>query len=456
MAKSTITIYHDEMLDLIGIGIGPFNLGLAAMLDKTPGIKALFLEKKPRFDWHPGLLLEGTTLQVPFLADVVTMADPTSPYSFLNYLKEHQRLYHFYFLERFLIPRKEYNHYCQWVAGQLDHCLFGRTVTQIEFVQGGTEDHFRIKVREESTSATHVYRAKNLVLGGGSVPFVHPNFADLPKEDVFHSAEFLERRDRCRQADSITVIGSGQSAAEVFLALLQEQETHRYRLDWLTRSSGFFPMEYSKLGLEHFSPDYTRYFYSLPPEKRDRRLKKQDLLYKGISARTIADIYDLLYERTVSKKQINVRLLSQAEIQEIAPFQADGKQKYRLSCTHVEEGKPFTHESEVVILATGYQHQIPECLSGISPHIKWDEQGRYTISNDYRIQLTVPTDCTLFVQNGELHTHGVGAPDLGLGAYRNSVIINTLVGKTVYPVHPRNVFQQFGVSTPTMESHTTL
>ncbi len=31
-----------------------------------------------------------------------------------------------------------------------------------------------------------------------------------------------------------------------------------YRLDWLTRSEGFFPMEYSKLGLQHFTPEYTR------------------------------------------------------------------------------------------------------------------------------------------------------------------------------------------------------
>ena len=29
------------------------------------------------------MMIEGTTIQVPFLADLVTMADPTSPYSFL-------------------------------------------------------------------------------------------------------------------------------------------------------------------------------------------------------------------------------------------------------------------------------------------------------------------------------------------------------------------------------------
>ena len=46
-----------------------------------------------------GMMLEGTHLQVPFLADLVTLADPTSPYSFLNYLKEKGRLYPFYIRE---------------------------------------------------------------------------------------------------------------------------------------------------------------------------------------------------------------------------------------------------------------------------------------------------------------------------------------------------------------------
>ena len=34
------------------------------------------------------MLLEDSTLQTPFMSDLVTLADPTSPYSFLNYLKE--------------------------------------------------------------------------------------------------------------------------------------------------------------------------------------------------------------------------------------------------------------------------------------------------------------------------------------------------------------------------------
>jgi lysine N6-hydroxylase len=432
----------NEMFDLIGVGLGPFNLGLAALLDPVTEVKAVFFEQKPRFDWHPGLLMEGTTLQVPFFADLVTMADPTSRYTFLNYLKEQQRLYHFYFLERFLIPRREYNEYCRWVSQNLKTCRFGRKVTKIDWIEE-SETYFRVEVTSPSTGQTSVYYAKHLVLGVGSVPSVHPAFQGLPEEDIFHSARFLERLNRCKEAKSITVVGSGQSAAEVFYTLLQEQKNHGYRLDWLTRSTGFFPMEYSKLGLEHFSPDYIHYFYSLPPEVREARLKTQDLWYKGISAATIADIYELLYERTVGNQTVPVRMLAQTEIQKIEPV--PGEKRYRLTCHHREQNKTFTHESEVVVLATGYQHQIPSCVKNLSGLIAWDEKQRYQVSLDYRLKKTKETENEIFVQNAELHTHGVGAPDLGLGAYRNSVIINTLTGREIYPVQKRNVFQQFGV-----------
>ncbi|WP_425430470.1 lysine N(6)-hydroxylase/L-ornithine N(5)-oxygenase family protein [Desmospora activa] len=439
---------QETVFDLIGVGIGPFNLSLAAMLKAAPEIDALFLEQKSCFSWHPGLLLEGTTLQVPFLADLVTMADPTSPYSFINYLKEQRRLYHFYFLERFHIPRREYDHYCRWVSEQLHTCRFGQKVVDIEWINAGEESHYRVEAVNIQTKIHTIYRARNLVLGVGSVPQVNPRFAHLPTIDVFHSAHFLDRWERCRQAHSITVVGSGQSAAEVFYTLLQQQEEHGYRLDWFTRSPGFFPMEYSKLGLEHFSPDYIRHFHSLTQQQRDTTLAKQDLLYKGISASTISDIYELLYERTVGGRPLPARLLSHTAIETIERID-DGEGRYRLQCQHRDHPELFFHETDVVILATGYAHRIPDCITNLRPLIQWDDNERYIINADYRLNLNIKTDNHIYIQNGDLHTHGVGAPDLGLGAHRNAVIINSLAGREVYPVFERNVFQQFGRSKQT-------
>jgi lysine N6-hydroxylase len=432
--------------DVIGIGIGPFNLGLAALLDPCEEVRALFLEEKPTFDWHGGLLLEGTTLQVPFLADLVTLADPTSRYSYLNYLHQRGRLYRFYFLEHFLVPRAEYNDYCRWAAAQLKSCRFGRRVESAALVETAAGPRFKVRARETASGAEEVFHARDLVLGVGTRPHVPEALRPALGRHVFHSSEFRERRPQCRLARSVAVVGAGQSAAEVFQALLAEQPEHGYRLDWLCRSRGFFPMEYSKLGLEHFSPDYARYFYRLPAAQRDATLARQDLLYKGISAKTIAAIYDLLYERTVGGAQPPVSLQALSEVRAITPVTGSGGGGYRLDGWHLEQGRGFTRYADCVVLATGYRHEVPAFLDPLRPRIAWDAQGRYDVAFDYRIALTEPTPNRLYVQNGELHTHGVGAPDLGLGAHRNAVIINGLLGRAAYRVQEANVFQQFGVT----------
>jgi lysine N6-hydroxylase len=445
------------MYDVIGVGIGPFNLGLAALVEEGTDVKALFLEQKPYFEWHGGLLIEQTTLQVPFLADVVTMANPKSRFSFLNYLHEHERLYKFYFLERFHIPRREYNDYCKWVSEQVTNCCFGKRVTEMQWMTDFAEvswyegdltsdnGYFKIITEDMETGDVHSYYSRHLVIGIGSVPHIPDSMSGHSRENIFHSADFLSQRERLRKARSITVVGSGQSAAEVFLELLMEQHLYHYQLDWFTRSRGFFPMEYSKLGLEHFSPDYTEYFYRLTQEKKDELLPKQDLLYKGISATTIADIYDVLYEYSVGGEAPPVRLLAKTEVADVKEMDQDGVRQYQMLCNQWEQEQTFTHESEIIVAATGYQHKVPRFLSDLRSLIQWDEKGRYIIGENYQLKTKDDMKNKIFIQNGEMHTHGVGAPDLGLGAHRNSVIINQLTGRDVYPVRKRNVFQQFGV-----------
>ena len=43
--------------DFIGIGIGPFNLSIAALAEGLDGFSSLFLERKPHFSWHPGMMV---------------------------------------------------------------------------------------------------------------------------------------------------------------------------------------------------------------------------------------------------------------------------------------------------------------------------------------------------------------------------------------------------------------
>lgn len=434
------------VLDLIGVGIGPFNLSMAALLDDIEDCQTLFFDNNDSFNWHPGLLMEDCTLQVPLMADLVTMAAPTNRYSYLNYLHETGRLYNFYFYEEFLIPRIDYNLYCQWVSQQLDHLHFAKEVTAIEEHAIG----FKVTVQDTHSQECSHYYAKNVVFGTGSRPAVPEPASHLKNhQHVIHSAEYVQRKKDLQDAQSITVIGSGQSAGEIFLDLLDDQPQFGYELNWLTRSAGFLPMEYSKLGLEHFSPDYIDHFHALSESKRDTIRKGQDLWYKGLSDTSITAIYDRLYKRSIGNKTLPTTLQARSELMHVEVQD----HHLTLNFKHLELEESFSVESQRLILATGYQQSIPHCLSPLLPLLKKDRQQRLHIHRNYEVASEIPLQGRLFVQNAELHSHGIAAPDLGLGAYRSAVIINDILGKQHFKIQESNVYQHFGIAKKWQKDH---
>ena len=416
--------------DFIGIGVGPFNLGLACLTDGVDELDGLFLEASDHFSWHPGMMLDDATLQVPFLADLVTMADPASRWSFLSYLKETGNLYPFYIRESFYPLRREYDEYCRWAAERLGSVRFGERVTAVE------HDGSSYLVR--STSGTH--RTRRLVLGVGTRPRVPEalravvSTSSTNERTAIHSSEYLAHKARLQELGSITIVGSGQSAAEIYRDLLTESPDHRYRLTWLTRSPRFFPMEYTKLTLEMTSPEYTSYFHGLPERTRDRLLRSQRSLYKGISGDLVDEIFDLHYRLRVQGDGPYATLLTNTTVTGAAGDQ--------LHCHHDETGEDFTLTTQGLVLATGYTAAVPSFLDPVRDRIRWDAQGRFAVSPHYTID---HDESEIFVQNAEEHTHGLGAPDLGMGAYRNSVIIAAMTGREVYPVEKRIAVQTFGV-----------
>ncbi|GGS49908.1 lysine N(6)-hydroxylase/L-ornithine N(5)-oxygenase family protein [Actinokineospora fastidiosa] len=408
-----------SVLDLAGVGIGPFNLSLAALASSVPGLRAGFFERRAEFRWHPGLLIDGTTLQVPFLADLVSLVEPAHPLSFLSYLRDRDRLFPFYFAERFHIPRAEYDDYCRWASERLPGCRFGVEVRAVRW----TGEVFELDVPDGPV------RARNLVLGVGTEPVVPGPLREL----AVHSADYLSKRDELVAAEDVTVVGSGQSGAEVVLDLLRRRTG---RLRWIARTPAFAPMEYSKLGLEQFTPDYTRFFHGLDQPTRDRLVPAQWQLYKGISAETIDAIHDELYQRSVGGGWPDVFFAPGVEV-------VDARPGIELDLRHVQQNTTATIRTDAVVCATGYAERDLGPLLGDLP-VERDAAGRIVVDAEYRV--ASGTSGSVFVQNAERHTHGVGAPDLGLAAWRAATILNAVCGRTVYRLPERTAFTTFGLS----------
>ncbi len=427
----------EEIIDFVAIGVGPMNLGLACLTKSIAELDGVFLDKRVQFDWHPGMMLQDTTLQIPFIGDLVTLADPTNPFSFLNYVKEQGRIYSFYIRENFLVLRHEYNAYCQWAIQKLSNIHFQTEVTNITFNQ--EEKYYTVFSTCSRTGTQKIYKARKLILGTGTQPYL-PKCCDGLKRNAVHSSIYLSQKEKLQSKKSITVVGSGQSAAEIFYDLLQDIDTKGYELHWVTRSPRFFPLEYSKLTLEMTSPEYVDYFYNLPSHKRDQLIKNQKHLYKGINQDLIAAIFDLIYTKQL-QNDAKISLRTNSNLQK-AVFD-DGLDKFYLELHQHEQDKYYQHQTEGLVLATGYAYQQPDFINGIKDQIRWDEKGRYDVHRNYTIDVK---GADIFVQNAELHTHGFVTPDLGMAAYRNSYIIKELTGTDYYPIEKRIAFQQFEVT----------
>jgi lysine N6-hydroxylase len=409
-------LQQKKVFDLIGIGIGPFNLGLAALCQEVPGFSCLFMDQRELFNWHPGVMLPDSRLQVPFYADLVTLADPCSEFSYLNYLHEQERMFRFALSENYYIKRTEYNDYCKWVVRKLKSLKFNTSCQTIRKERGV----YQIETNYGS------YFTKHIVVGIGTVPYI-PEALHLNAENVFHSAEYLFYKERLNNLSSVTIIGSGQSGAEIFYDLLTSYEGH---LNWCSRSSRLYPMDNSKFSLELSTPAYIDYFYQLPDSIKIKVLSSQDCLYKGINPSLISQIYELLSE----KEADHIHIYPNCELQKI-------DENLMLHFFHTEMLQRFDLKTEAVIFATGYTSIFPACMDQLKPEINM-ENGNFKANRNYSIDEAH----TIFVQNAEQATHGFNASDLSLGPYRNAVILNTILKTDIFKVEQGKTFQRFGSS----------
>lgn len=424
-----------SIYDIIGIGIGPFNLGMAAMLEDLPQLSSIFFDQSPAFNWHAGTLLPNARLQVPFYADLITVVNPCSKFTFLNYLKQKQKLFRFAVQENNFPTRREYNDYCKWVVEQLDNLHFNHKVVDMHY--DFKEDVYTVMVHNFSSDQLMFYYAKHIVIGVGTPPNLPACVKNLGHETIIHSADYLFKKDTVLEQSKITIVGSGQSAAEIFYDLLNYTE-HLENLSWFTRSARFYPVEYSKLSLEMTSLDYIDHFYSLSSCKKKQIISSQDQLYKGINYALINDIYDALYLKGIEADTSFIELHTNAELKKVTV----AENNINLEFYHNELQQRFDHTTGALILATGYKASIPSFLDSIKEYIEFYEDGQYNVARNYSIDVSGKK---IFVQNADLHSHGFTAPDLGMGPYRNATIINTILGYEHFNLEKKVAFQTFGL-----------
>ncbi|WP_017905213.1 lysine N(6)-hydroxylase/L-ornithine N(5)-oxygenase family protein [Pseudomonas asplenii] len=404
--------------DLIGIGIGPFNLSLAALAEPT-GLDTLFLDKRDTFAWHPGMLLPNGQLQVSPLKDCVTLAAPTSRYSFLNYLAEHRRLYSFINKGGVSTSRKEFADYYGWVARQLSNLRFSEEVLDVL----ESAESYEIVTTERR------YRARAIAIGVGITPRIPECARPWLGNHIYHVADLLHR-EPIQPGEQVLVVGGGQSGAETVEQLLGNPSLAA--LTWVTSRANLFAMDDNAFVNEAFCPAYNQRFQSLSLAQRSHSVQQERLTSDGISADLCNRLYAQLYERRVGQDNHHaIDILQSAALDGLEP---DGR-RWRARLRSLDSGRQRTLVVDRVILATGFQPRPQPYVDALLAKAQRDG-GLPLIDGSYAVQFATPMPGPVYLQNRSVVQHGLQSVNLSMVAYRNSRILNDLLGYEHFQAEP--------------------
>ncbi|KAI9927358.1 hypothetical protein ASPWEDRAFT_61649 [Aspergillus wentii DTO 134E9] len=455
---------QDELHDVLCVGFGPASLAIAIALhdELDPALnksvpnsdfqpKICFLERQKKFAWHSGMLLPGSKMQISFIKDLATLRDPRSSFTFLNYLHQKDRLIHFTNLGTFLPARLEFEDYMRWCAEQFSNVVaYGEEVTEV--VPGKTDpsssviDYFTVFSRNVVTGEVSSRRARKVVVAIGGTAKMPPGLPQDPR--IMHSSKYCTNLPNMlndeTQAYNIAVVGSGQSAAEIYHDLQKRYPKSRTTL--IMRDSAMRPSDDSPFVNEVFNPERVDSFYNLSPEERQQSLATDKATnYSVVRLELIEQIYEDLYLQRVQnpdETQWQHRILPARKITRVEHHGPGNRMRLHVKSikddADASKGKE-TLEVDALMVATGYFRNAHEqMLSGVQ-HLRPAGQASWNPSRDYRVDMDpskVSANAGIWLQGCNEKTHGLSDSLLSVLAARGgemvrSIFRDQLAGATV-------------------------
>ena len=418
-----------ELFDVVGVGLGPSNLALAVAIAEQnesgtrDGIRSVFLEQNPTFEWHPGMLLDGAKMQISFLKDLATLRNPMSPYSFINYLHREDRLVDFINHGTFFPSRIEFAQYLKWLAYEMDpQILYSQRVTQVAQAGAHECDGVRFVVRAATSDGVKTYRARSVVVATGIQESL-PSWAT--KEDlissglVFHNHDLLKRLEAIqdRSHDRILVVGAGQSAAEVIQHLHRQFDTST--IESVINGYGLTQTDESPFANQIFDPSaIDEFFHSPPGTKSELFVRHRNSNYSCVEIDLLRELYAVWYrERVVGRERLIFRRATAVKCVDL-----DGC-GVRVTLNSLLTGDESSHSYDAVVCATGL---VPR--DSVAELCSWLANAKaISVSRDYVVQSEGTDIHGLYVQGAAEETHGLSSTLLSNISIRSRDILDSIM-----------------------------
>jgi L-ornithine N5-oxygenase len=413
-------------VELLAVGAGPANLALAVALEELglDGLaqNSLVIERGDSVEWQRGLLMPWTRSQVAFAKDLVTLRNPRSEYTFLNYLRSVGRLDDFINMGSFTPYRVEVSGYLRWVSESLRNVRheLGCDCRSIEPVRdaAGTLTGWVTRLGDGSTISS-----RYLVVGIGRDPYLPPALADLPGDRLVHSTRYRSTIDALDPLDRgrplrVAVIGAAQSSAEMFRAL--ENDLPNADLTWVMRSIGLRAYDTNKFTNELYYPSYVDTFFHARPEGKAQILREMHLTnYSGVERYLLEELYQSLYLDRIA----GVERRHLVTMTDIVDSRMDGDEVV-LDVVNRRTGEATEIRADLVFSGTGFVREMPRLIRDLAAATGLD---RIEVTRRYRLRLGESTEAACYLQGVNEATHGIADSLLSVLGNRAADITHDIV-----------------------------
>ncbi|MFF8277416.1 lysine N(6)-hydroxylase/L-ornithine N(5)-oxygenase family protein [Streptomyces lateritius] len=414
-----------QEVELLAIGAGPANLALGIAMEelapKELAAGTLIIEQHEDIVWQRGMLLPWTQSQVSFLKDLVTLRNPRSEYSFVNYLHSIGRLDDFINLGTFTPYRSEISGYLQWVASSLRDVRveYGRRCLSIEPgpVENGEVSRWLVRTEDGG-----LISARNLAVGAGRDAHIPAEFTALPQERVIHSTRYSERVDRLDPAavQRVVVVGGAQSAAELLWATYQRFPAAQCTM--LMRSIGLNAYQSSKFTNELFYPSFIEEFHAASADARRQMLREMHVTnYAGLAPSMLETLYREMYQERLQGTE-RLRMITMTDI---TGARMDGDDVV-IDTVDRKTGRSDELRCDIVLLGTGFVPEMPALVKRLAEKAG---VGEATVDRNYRMRLPQSYTANCYLQGVNEATHGIADSLLSVLAMRAQDIVTDLLAR---------------------------
>lgn len=376
----------EKIYDVFGIGFGPSNISLAILLEEQGEMTFYFTEASSDSTWQKEMMLDKSDIQNNPHRDLITLHDPRSKYTFLNYLHENNKLECYLNLGTKFPLRKEYSKYINWVSEHFKaNVNYNTRITSVDIDE--INNIYIIK-----SKSGEIYKARSLVVGTGRSAFIPEVFKKTGEDKCFHLTKYLSQINKISkykhdQEMVFTVVGASQSAVEIILDL--SNRFPKAHIHNLIRGFSIKLKDTSPFSYEIFKSTNTDFFYDLDVDSKENiRNELRSTNYSSVDEDVLKELYLKIYEQKLDNKQ-KIFIHNNSQIHGVD--ETEKTVSINIKNKYSKDQKKI--DSDFVILATGFrdiggnpnQDPYPKVLKNIIDYFHFNKRGYIHINRDYSL-----------------------------------------------------------------------